>query len=135
MSKIEISTFVPETVKNEYTDTVALLAAKDAEFVAAGAADRASAVITVPTADVAKHATRFAKAANAAGHGARKRAVTDNGDDTTSLTFTLGKMRTSKPAAEVIENELPEVAVEGEAEVAPEAEAVPEVKPRFGRNR
>ena len=83
MSAVQIIEFIPEVTANEYAETVAALAETPGS----------AAVITVATADAPKHATRFAKAANAAGHGARKRATVDNEDGTTSITFTLGQMR------------------------------------------
>lgn len=88
MSAVKIVPYVAPVAANEYAVTVAELA--DVEG--------SAAEITVPTEDAAKHATRFAKAANAAGHGARKRSTVENADGTTTITFTLGAMRgASKP--------------------------------------
>lgn len=101
MTAVKITTYVaPAAVfaGNEYTDTVIALAEADAAYAEAGSKERAAAEITVPTADAPKHATRFAKAANALGHGSRKRSESvDEKAGTTTTVYTLGKMRTVKP--------------------------------------
>ena len=91
VEEFKIVPYVPIVAANPYTEKVAELAK----------APGSAAVITVPTADAAKNATKFQKAANAAGHGARKRATVLNADGTTSITFTLGKLRGSVETATV----------------------------------
>ena len=87
---VELVEFVPEVKANEYDATVEALIA----------APGTAAQITVALADKAKHATRFAKAANAKGLGARKRGEKLNEDGTVTLTFTLGNKRGSAKADE-----------------------------------
>ena len=91
IEEFKIVPYTPAVAENPYTEKVAELAKHPGS----------AAVITVPTADAAKNATKFQKAANAAGHGARKRATVLNADGTTSITFTLGKLRGSVEAATV----------------------------------